>query len=65
MAHKDLGFKLLERLVEELKEIIDVDQQPKSEGRTIFLIASPKKEIDAIIEDMGKRKFKLDRGYNA
>lgn len=50
LAHKDLGFKLLDRLVEDLIEIIDVDQQPKSEGRTIFLVASPKKEIDSIIE---------------
>jgi len=51
LAHKDIGFKLLDKLVEELKEIIDIDSQPKSEGRTIFLIASPKKDIDSIIEE--------------
>ncbi|KQC06930.1 MAG: translation initiation factor IF-3 [Candidatus Cloacimonas sp. SDB] len=50
LAHKDIGFKLLDKLVDELKEIIDIDSQPKSEGRTIFLIASPKKDIDSIIE---------------
>jgi translation initiation factor IF-3 len=57
LAHKDIGFKLLEKLVEELKEIIDVDMQPKSEGRTIFLIASPKKELDAIIDDWEKENL--------
>lgn len=57
LAHKDLGFKLLDKLVEELQEIIDIDTQPKSEGRTIFLIASPKKEIDAIIEEWEKENL--------
>jgi len=58
LAHKDLGFKLLEKLVEDLKDILDVDQQPKSEGRTIFLVASPKKEIDSIIDNWEKENLK-------
>jgi translation initiation factor IF-3 len=57
LAHKDLGFKLLDKLVTDLQEIIDVDSQPKSEGRTIFLIASPKKDIDAIIEEWEKENL--------
>ncbi len=57
LAHKDLGFKLLERLVEDLKDIIDVDSQPRSEGRTIFLIATPKKELDTIIEEWEKENL--------
>lgn len=49
LAHKDLGFKLLEKLLKELKEIVDVDFQPKSEGRTIFTIVTPKKDIEKIL----------------
>ena len=50
LAHKDLGFNLLEKLLKELKDIVDVDFQPKSEGRTIFTIVTPKKDIDKILE---------------
>jgi len=49
LAHKELGFKLLEKLVEELKDLIDVDHAPKTEGRTIFTVVSPKKEIEKIL----------------
>jgi translation initiation factor IF-3 len=52
LAHKDLGFKLLDRLLEELKELVDVDADPKSEGRTIFTIINPKKDIEQILEKM-------------
>lgn len=51
LAHKDLGFKLLEKLLKELKEIVDVDFQPKSEGRTIFTIVTPKKDIEKILSN--------------
>ena len=50
LAHKDIGFKLLEKLVKDLKDYIDVEHQPRSEGRTIFTIVSPKKDIDKILE---------------
>lgn len=49
LAHKDLGFKLLERLVADIKPYVDVEGSPKSEGRTIFVIVSPKKDIDKLL----------------
>ena len=49
LAHKDIGFKLLEKLTNDLKDYIDVEHQPRSEGRTIFTIVSPKKDIDKIL----------------
>lgn len=49
LAHKDIGFKLLEKLVVDLKDYIDVEHQPRSEGRTIFTIVAPKKEIEKIL----------------
>ncbi|MCD6182502.1 MAG: translation initiation factor IF-3 [Candidatus Cloacimonetes bacterium] len=46
LAHKDIGFNLLERLMEDLKDLVEIDSRPKSEGRTIFIIVSPVKDIE-------------------
>ena len=52
LAHKELGFALLKRLENDLKDIIDVDSFPQSEGRTISMIVSPKKDINKILEKL-------------
>ncbi|HHE38791.1 MAG TPA: translation initiation factor IF-3 [Candidatus Cloacimonetes bacterium] len=52
LAHKDLGYKLLEKLRAELKEIVDIDSEPKSEGRTISMIVAPKKDILKILKNL-------------
>lgn len=41
IAHKDLGFQMLERIVEDTKDIAKVDQMPKMEGRVMVLLLSP------------------------
>ncbi|MCF7794275.1 MAG: translation initiation factor IF-3 [Candidatus Cloacimonetes bacterium] len=56
LAHKDLGFKLLEKLVDELKDIIEVESEPRSEGRTIYTVVAPKKDIDKILEKQSKEQ---------
>lgn len=56
LAHRDLGFKLLEKLIEELKPLIDVEAQPKNEGRTVFAIISPSKDIDNLLEDYKEKE---------
>lgn len=56
LAHKDIGFKLLERIQEDLKDLIEIDSSAKSEGRTISMIVSPKKDIDKILEKKDKEK---------
>ncbi|MBC8385815.1 MAG: translation initiation factor IF-3 [Candidatus Cloacimonetes bacterium] len=50
LAHKDIGFRLLEKIKQEIKDIVDIDSDAKSEGRTISMIVSPKKEIEKILE---------------
>jgi len=42
IAYSDQGFKVLERIREELKEEIVVEQQPKMEGRNLIMILAPK-----------------------
>ncbi len=57
LAHKDLGFKLLEKLSIELKDIINIDSHAKSEGRTISMIVSPKNNIDKYFEEKDKENI--------
>lgn len=37
MAHRELGFKLLERVAEELSDISVIDQEPKMAGRQLSM----------------------------
>ena len=42
IAYSDQGFKVLERIREELKEEVVIEQQPKMEGRNLIMIMAPK-----------------------
>ena len=44
MAHTDIGRKILERIIEMLKEISVVEQTPKLEGRNMTIVISPRRE---------------------
>ncbi|WP_185955996.1 translation initiation factor IF-3 [Melghirimyces algeriensis] len=44
ITHQDLGRQILVRMAEEVKDISDVERQPKMEGRHMIMILSPKKE---------------------
>ncbi|MCK4739532.1 MAG: translation initiation factor IF-3 [Deltaproteobacteria bacterium] len=41
MARRDLGLKMLERVAEAVKDIGVVEQRPKIEGRSMFILVSP------------------------
>ncbi len=43
MAHTDLGKEVLEKFFKELEEISIMEQQPKLDGRSMFMLLSPKK----------------------
>ena len=40
-AHKDLGFVVLKRIIEDLKSMAAVDQAPRLNGRAVAMILSP------------------------
>lgn len=42
VVHADLGEKLLRRMCDELKELANVERQPKLEGRNMIMILAPK-----------------------
>jgi translation initiation factor IF-3 len=49
MAHKEIGFELLEKLTADLAELIEVDSRPRSDRNLLSMVVSPKKEIDKIV----------------
>jgi translation initiation factor IF-3 len=42
MAHQDLGYKLLQRVREDVAPIAKVESEPMSEGRQIVMILAPR-----------------------
>ena len=44
ITHKEIGQKVLDRFAEACAEISTVEQKPKMEGRSMFLVLAPKNE---------------------
>jgi translation initiation factor IF-3 len=42
MAHQDLGYRLLQRVREDVAGIAKVESEPSSEGRQIVMILAPR-----------------------
>ena len=42
ITHKEIGQKVLDRLAEETADIATVEQRPKMDGRSMFLVLAPK-----------------------
>ncbi|WP_366944934.1 translation initiation factor IF-3 [Chamaesiphon sp. GL140_3_metabinner_50] len=45
IQHSDLAEKVLRKMADDLKEIAEVQQFPKKEGRNMMMILSPKKAV--------------------
>jgi translation initiation factor IF-3 len=41
MAHTELGRRILDRLVEDLKDLANVDSSPKQDGRNMIMVIAP------------------------
>jgi translation initiation factor IF-3 len=44
MAHQEFGYRLLERVRDDLEAIGQVEQMPKLEGRQMIMVVAPKKK---------------------
>jgi len=42
MAHTELGWKMLQKMVESVQDIANVENNPRMEGRMLHIIMSPK-----------------------
>jgi translation initiation factor IF-3 len=60
IAHKELGYNVLERLEKDLAEIADIDTKPVSEKNLISMVVSPKKDIEKILGITGKIEEVVD-----
>nr|HPI25498.1 translation initiation factor IF-3 [Candidatus Cloacimonadota bacterium] len=49
MAHKELGYRVLDKLKEDLAYIADVDQEPVADRNLLSITVNPKKDIDRIL----------------
>lgn len=43
MAHTDLGREVMERFFEKVSDIAEIEQRPKLDGRSMFMLLTPKK----------------------
>ena len=50
MAHKELGYNVLDRLKTDLADLVDIDSEPVSDRNLLSMIVSPKKDIEKILE---------------
>ncbi|RYD47197.1 MAG: translation initiation factor IF-3 [Verrucomicrobiaceae bacterium] len=55
-AHKELGFVMMKRIIEDLKQIAHVDQEPRLNGRAVGMTLSP------LPAHQRKRRFHLYHG---
>ncbi|ETD69174.1 translation initiation factor IF-3 [Pelistega indica] len=44
LAHQELGMKVLERVKEDLGDMVSVEAMPKLEGRQMVMVVAPKKK---------------------
>lgn len=44
ITYKEIGQKVLDRLAEETADLASVEQKPKMDGRSMFLVLSPKND---------------------
>ena len=44
ITHKEIGQKVLDRLAEETADLATVEQKPKMDGRSMFLVLAPKND---------------------
>ena len=47
MAHQELGYKIIEQVLQDLADVAVVEQPPRAEGRTVSLVLSPKAQSSA------------------
>jgi translation initiation factor IF-3 len=47
MAHPELGLNILDKLADDLKDLANVENQPKLEGRNMFMLIAPLKKRES------------------
>lgn len=56
MAYTELGRRILDRVIDDMKDIAGVDSQPKMEGRNMSMVLSPSAEVMQELKKQSKKK---------
>jgi len=54
MSHRELGHKVLQRVMEDLKEVAVIESAPRMEGRLLFMILAPNPRLMQAQRDRAK-----------
>src|SRR5512140_3896903 len=54
MSHKELGQKVLQRIIEELRDVAVIESAPRMEGRQMFMILAPNPKMLQAQRDRAK-----------
>jgi translation initiation factor IF-3 len=57
MAHTELGRKILDRLVDDLADMVTVEMMPKQEGRNMIMVIAPNKRY---LEELTKERARAE-----
>src|SRR5512134_550396 len=56
MSHRELGQKVLQRVIEDMKEVAVIESAPRMEGRQMFMILAPNPKMLQRQRDQAKAK---------
>jgi translation initiation factor IF-3 len=56
MAHPELGLNILEKLADDLKDLAVIENQPKLEGRNMFMLIAPLKKAATASNNTGSEE---------
>src|ERR671937_2061303 len=62
ITHRELGQKVLQRVIEDMKEIAVIESAPRMEGRQMFMILSPNPKMLQRQRDQAKAKAEAAPG---
>jgi translation initiation factor IF-3 len=54
MSHRELGQKVLQRIIEDLRDVAVIESAPRSEGRLMFMILAPNPKMLQAQRDRAK-----------
>ena len=61
MSHRELGQKVLQRILEDLREVAVIESAPRMEGRQMFMILAPAPKILQRIRDQARQAAQQEK----
>jgi translation initiation factor IF-3 len=65
ITHRELGQKVLQRVIEDMKEVAVIEAAPRMEGRQMFMILAPNPKMLQRQRDQAKARAEASGGHGA